>query len=90
MIEYSEYILPMVAVATYIICAVLKLSVLKCKTTYLPLIAAVVGVFLAFWMQGNLDFSTFVSGLVSGFGAVGIDQAISIPIKSAGKDNTEE
>lgn len=85
MVDYSGYVLPMVAVATYIICAVIK-PALKDQTRYLPLIAAGVGVILAFWMRGSFDFETFVSGLVSGFGAVGIDQAISIPIKSSATD----
>lgn len=76
--DYSNYVLPMVAIATYIICAIIK-PLMKDQTKYLPLIAAAVGIVLAFWMNGNADFATFVSGLVSGFGATGIDQAISIP-----------
>lgn len=85
MIEYSNYVLPMVAVAVYVVCAIIK-PLMKDKTKYLPLIAAAVGVLLAIWMHGDFDFSTFVSGLVSGFGATGIDQAISIPFKA---DKTE-
>lgn len=78
--NYSEYVLPMVSVAAYIICAIIK-PLMKDKTKFLPLVAAVVGIVLAFWMQGNLSFATFVSGLVSGFGATGIDQVVSIPFK---------
>ena len=78
--NYSDYVLPMVAVAAYIICAIIK-PMLKDQTKYLPLISAGVGVVLAFWMNGDFDFSTFVAGLVSGFGATGIDQAVSIPFK---------
>ena len=87
MIEYSRDVLPMAAVAAYIICAIIK-PMLKDQTKYLPLISAGIGVVLAFWMNGNFDFSTFVSGLVSGFGATGIDQAVSIPFKQvdASKD----
>lgn len=80
--NYTDYILPMVAVGTYIICAIIK-PLLKDQTKYLPLIAAAVGVVLAFWMNGNFEFSTFVAGLVSGFGATGIDQAVSIPFNKA-------
>lgn len=80
MIEYSNYVLPMVAVAVYIICAIIK-PLLKDQARFLPLIAAAVGVVLAFWMNGDVKFSTFVAGLVSGFGATGIDQAVSIPFK---------
>lgn len=79
--NYSDYVLPMVAVAVYVVCAIIK-PLMKDKTKYLPLIAAAVGVLLAIWMNGNLDFSTFVAGLLSGFGATGIDQAISIPFKT--------
>lgn len=80
--NYSEYVLPMVAIATYIICAIIK-PLMKDKTKYLPLVAALVGIILAFWMQGNVSFATFVSGLVSGFGATGIDQVVSIPFKQS-------
>ena len=82
--NWSNYMLPMVAVAVYIICAIIK-PLMGDKSKYLPLVAAGCGIIFAFWMQSSVSFSTFVAGLVSGFGATGIDQAISIPMSK----NTE-
>lgn len=77
--NWSNYMLPMVAVAVYIICAIIK-PLMGDKSKYLPLVAAACGIVFAFWMEGSVSFATFVAGLVSGFGATGIDQAISIPM----------
>ena len=87
--NWNTYILPMVAVATYVICAIIK-PFLGNKSKYLPLIAALCGVIFAFWMEGNLSFATFVAGLVSGFGATGIDQAVTIPMNKPAEVESDD
>ena len=69
----SEYIVGCVAVAVYLTCVVLH-TIPKFPNKFLPLIAALLGVGFNAWFTWSFGFATFVGGLASGLGAVGIDQ----------------
>ena len=84
--DFTQYVVPGVAIAVYIICAIIKPFIGE-KSKFLPIIAGIVGVGLEFWTTGDLSFATFLAGLVSGFGATGIDQLVSIPITKKTENN---
>ena len=42
---------------------------------FIPLISAVIGVAVSFWMAGGIDPETLLSGLVSGLAATGLYEA---------------
>lgn len=75
--DFSTYMVPAVAVAVYLICAIIK-KFMGEHSKYLPLIAGLLGVVFAFWYQGSFGFDVFLSGLASGLGATGIDNVVKI------------
>jgi len=78
--DFSTYMVPAVAVATYLVCAVLKRFMGE-NSKYLPLVAAMLGVIFAFWYQGTFGFDVFLSGMASGLGATGIDNVVNMNAK---------
>lgn len=83
--DFSTYMVPAVAVATYLVCEVIKRFMGE-NSKYLPLIAGMLGVVLAFWYQGTFGFDVFLSGLASGLGATGIDNVVHINSKTTAEN----
>ena len=75
--DLGKYAVPAVAAATYLLCAVIK-GFIGEKSKFLPLIAAGLGVGFAVWSTNSFGFETFLSGLASGLGAVGIDNVVGL------------
>jgi len=75
--DFSNYMVPAVAVAVYLVCAVIK-KFLGENSRYLPLIAGFLGVVFAIWYQGSFGFDVFLSGMASGLGATGIDNIVNM------------
>lgn len=75
--DFSSYVVPTCAVATYLICAIIKPFIGDTKK-FLPLIAGLLGVVFAIWYQGSFEFSTFLGGLASGLSATGIDNLVNL------------
>lgn len=73
-IDLTEWVLPIVAVAVYVVCEIVKRTNVLDNNKYIPLIAGVLGVLFSFWANHALTFEIFAQGLVSGFSATGIDQ----------------
>jgi hypothetical protein len=79
--DFSKYIVPMVAIGVYLILAMVKGLMPDNTKKFIPLIAGVLGVVFCCWSQASCTFATIVGGLASGLSATGIDQAVSVIAK---------
>lgn len=52
---------------------------------FIPLVSAIIGVAISFWMAGTFDPETLLSGLVSGLAATGLYEAFRQLITNGGK-----
>ena len=85
-IDISAYITPGVAIGVYVVCAILhNIKSLEKFKDYLPAIAGILGACFNAWATGSWSFDIFLAGIVSGFGATGIDQFIDIFKKNKNK-----
>ena len=76
--DFNQYIVPAVSVATYLVFLLFKNLIPTEYKKFIPLFAGLLGVLFMAWYSFGFDFSIFLSGLASGLGATGIDQAISL------------
>lgn len=73
-IDITKWIIPIVAVAVYVICEVVKSTKLIDNTRWIPGLAIVLGIVFSFWNSESVSFLAFVQGLASGWCAIGIHE----------------
>jgi hypothetical protein len=73
--DYSGYVVSAVAVAVYLVCAILH-SIDKFDNKWLPATAGILGIAFNVWFTRSFDFSVFIGGLASGLSATGFDQMV--------------
>ena len=84
--SFSEYIVPAVAAAVYLIFLMVRPIMSEKARVYIPLLAGIMGVGLTAWFSMGFGFEIFLQGLASGLAATGIDQAVKIPQYTADTD----
>lgn len=68
-------IIPSITVICYVVGAMVKHLCHKIDNKYIPIINAILGIALAFWMKG-FSFDVALVGLVSGWASTGCYEAI--------------
>ena len=79
--DFKDYIVPIIAVAVYLVFLMIKNLIPEEYRKYIPLGAGTLGVLFMMWYKWGFDFVVFLEGLASGLSAVGIDNVISIAEK---------
>lgn len=78
--DFDGYVVSAVAVAVYLICAILH-SMKWFDNRYIPAVAGLLGIAFNIWFTGSFDFSIFLGGLASGLSATGFDQMVKQALK---------
>ena len=77
--DITEYVVPAVMAAVWIIIQIVKVSLNEESKIrrFIPLISAVLGVLFTLWIAKTLDFNLFLQGIASGFAATGLNESIN-------------
>ena len=80
--DFKDYIVPIIAVAVYLVFLMIKGLIPEEYRKFIPLGAGTLGVLFMMWYSWNFNFVVFLEGLASGLSATGIDNVLSIPEKA--------
>lgn len=87
----TEMMMPSIVAICICVGFIIKSWKKKIPTKYIPTIVAVLGIFLAIWLNGwKIDPDTILTGLLSGLASCGLYDTYKHMFKPKKKNNTEE
>ena len=81
----SNYIIPVVLGICLCTGYVIKTSLPSINNKYIPLIMAILGIFLVVWIEGTINTTVILSGMFTGISSTGLHQIFKNLINKEGE-----